>query len=110
MEKTFLVYVTASSHEEALVIARKVVEERLAACANLLGNMDSIYWWEDKVQQEKEVPMIMKTSGDRLDALIGRIKELHSYSCPCVVAVPILGGNPDFMAWIRKETAIRSKG
>ena len=99
-----LVYVTASSRDEALKIARATVEERLAACANVLVPITSIYWWEGKVQEEGEVSFILKTRADLVAALTQRIKALHSYTCPCVVALPIAGGNPDFLAWIDTET------
>lgn len=99
-----LVYVTASSRDEALKIARATVEERLAACANVLAPITSIYWWEGKVQEEGEVSFILKTRADLVAALTQRIKALHSYTCPCVVALPIAGGNPDFLAWIDTET------
>lgn len=99
-----LVYVTASSRDEALTIARVAVEERLAACANVLSPITSIYWWEGKVQEEGEVSFILKTRADLVPALTARIKALHSYTCPCVVALPISAGNPDFLAWIDAET------
>ena len=99
-----LVYVTAPSRDEAMKIARAAVEERLAACANVLGPMTSMYWWEGKVQEEGEVSFILKTRADLVPALTQRIKALHSYTCPCVVALPVAAGNPDFLAWIDAET------
>jgi periplasmic divalent cation tolerance protein len=98
------VYVTASSRDEALKIARHMVEERLAACANILPGITSVYWWEGKVQEEGEVSLILKTRRDLVDPLVARVKELHSYTCPCVVALPLSGGNPAFLDWIVKET------
>ncbi|MBM3565604.1 MAG: divalent-cation tolerance protein CutA [Alphaproteobacteria bacterium] len=99
-----LVYVTASSRDEALKIARTAVEERLAACANVLAPITSVYWWDGKVQEEGEVSFILKTRDDLVSTLTARIKALHSYSCPCVVAWPVTQGNPDFLAWIASET------
>jgi periplasmic divalent cation tolerance protein len=99
-----LVYVTASSKDEAIKIARIVVEERLAACANVFQPIVSIYWWEGKVQEEGETSFILKTRADLVEALTQRIKALHSYSCPCVVALPIAAGNPAFLSWIENET------
>lgn len=104
--KAVLVYVTAGSRAEALEIGRACVEERLAACANVLGEIASLFWWEGKVQEESETPLILKTRPDLVAPLITRIKALHSYSVPCVVAVPIIEGNPDFLDWIVKETAL----
>jgi len=100
----FFVYVTASSEAEATLIACSVVEERLAACANLLGAIKSIYWWEGELCEGKEVMLVLKTSSVRKSELIARIKQLHSYDCPCIVCLPIADGNPDFLDWIREET------
>ena len=85
------------------MIARTVVGERLAACANLLGAIQSVYWWEGKICEGKEVALVLKTSNARKTELIDRIKQLHSYDCPCVVCLPIADGNPDFLNWIREE-------
>lgn len=99
-----LVYVTASSREEALKISRTVVEERLAACANVFQPITSVYWWEGKVQEEGETSFILKTRADLVEALTQRVRALHSYTCPCVVALPIAAGNPAFLSWIENET------
>lgn len=99
------VYVTASSREEAVTIGRAVVGERLAACANVLDGMQSIYWWDGKLNEEGEAAMILKTRSELLPALIARVRALHSYDCPCVVALPIADGNPDYLQWIAAETA-----
>jgi len=99
-----LVYVTAGSHDEALRIGRAAVEERLAACANVLAPMTSVYHWEGAVQEDAEVPLVLKTRADLVERLTERIKALHGYTCPCVVALPIQGGNPAFLDWIAEET------
>jgi periplasmic divalent cation tolerance protein len=98
------VYVTASSRNEALSIGRAVVSERLAACANVLDGMTSIYWWQESLQEDAEATLILKTRSDLIERLTIRIKDLHSYDCPCVVAIPIAGGNPAYLQWIDKET------
>ncbi|MEK7246595.1 MAG: divalent-cation tolerance protein CutA, partial [Pseudomonadota bacterium] len=64
----------------------------------------SIYWWESKVQEEGETSFILKTRADLVDALTQRVKALHSYACPCVVALPVAAGNPAFLSWIENET------
>jgi periplasmic divalent cation tolerance protein len=97
-------YVTAGSREEALAIGRALVEERLAACANLLDGMTSVYWWHGKLEQAREAVLIAKTRTELVPALSARVKQLHSYDCPCVVALPIADGNPDYLAWIVSET------
>ena len=101
----FFVYVTASNKTEAKHMARIVVKERLAACANLLGGIESIYWWDGKVCEDNEVALVLKTSAARKAELIDRIKELHSYDTPCIVCLPIADGNADFLQWLAAETA-----
>lgn len=99
-----LIYITAASAEEAVKIGRMLVGERLAACANLLGPIGSIYWWEGKLQEDEEAALIVKTTEALVERLVERVIETHSYSCPCVVALPIEGGNPAFLDWIGLET------
>jgi periplasmic divalent cation tolerance protein len=99
-----MIYVTTSSREEALRIGRAVVADRLAACANVLPGITSVYRWQGEVQEEGETALILKTRSDLVERLTARVKELHSYDCPCVVALPIAGGNPDFLQWIAEET------
>ena len=98
-------YVTAGSRDEALTIGRTVVEERLAACANVLDGMTSLYWWQGALEQAGEAVLILKTRAELVGRLTARIKELHSYECPCVVALPIAAGNPDYLRWIAGETS-----
>lgn len=102
---TYFVYVTTADEAEAKRIAETVVEARLAACANILGAIQSVYRWEGKVCRDGEAALVLKTSNDRKAELIDRIKELHSYECPCVVCLPIADGNPDFLKWIADETS-----
>lgn len=101
-----LIYVTASSREEAMSLGRALVEARLAACANILAGMVSLYWWEGAVQQGDEAVLVLKTRTDLVPAATARITELHSYDCPCVVALPITGGNAGFLDWISRETIV----
>jgi periplasmic divalent cation tolerance protein len=103
---TLVVYVTTSTRDEALNIGRVVVSARLAACANIMGGVRSIYRWEGKVSEDDEALLVLKTTEARLAALIERVRALHSYTTPCVTAWPIAAGNPDFLAWIETETAI----
>lgn len=102
------VYITAPDRETALVIARTVVGERLAACANILGPVTSVYWWDGKLNEEGEVALIAKTTQDRLAALIARVKAIHPYEVPCVVAWPIAAGHQPYLDWISAEATPRS--
>ena len=100
-----LLYVTAGSREEALRLGRVLVEKRLVACANVLADSTSIYRWEGDLQEDAEAVMILKTRAALVDEVTTEIKGLHSYDCPCVVAIPIEGGNTEFLKWINKETS-----
>ena len=103
MDRVCMLYVTCANTEEALRIAELAVEERLAACANLLGAIESVYRWEGKVEHGSEIALLLKTSESCADALTTRIKVLHSYECPCVVRLNVSGGNQDFLKWIADE-------
>ena len=98
-----VVLTTGPDRETLMEIGRKVVKDRLAACVNILDGMNSIYWWEGEIQDDRETVLIAKTREVLLPALIERVKALHSYSCPCVVALPILAGNPEYLTWLREE-------
>jgi periplasmic divalent cation tolerance protein len=101
---TILVYCTTSSSENASTIGKKVVEERLAACVNIFDGIQSIYHWQGSLCEENETAFILKTREHLAEPLIKRIKELHPYSCPCIITLPVAGGNPDFLNWIGSET------
>jgi len=100
-----MVYVTAGGRDEATKLAHAVIDERLAACVNILPEITAVFRWEGAVSEGAETAMIMKSTGALLPKLTARIKELHSYDCPCVVAIPIEGGNKAFIKWIADETA-----
>ena len=101
---THLIYMTVRDRSEALQIAEEVVRERLAACANILPQVTSIYEWQGKMQTEEECVVILKTHESRVSWLVDRLIELHSYDCPCVVSVPIGSGNSAFLEWVRDQT------
>ena len=100
-----MIYMTVGSVEEAQTLAAMLVEERLAACANILPGMISVYHWQGEVQNDDEVVLIAKTRADLVEPLIERVREAHSYDCPCVLALPVDAGNPGFLTWIGEETA-----
>jgi len=103
MSVTFI-YMTAGSLDEAKMIGKELVSSRLAACVNIIENMRSLYWWEGSVQEDNEVVMIAKTRETLVPELVEEVRSLHSYSCPCIVSLPVLGGNQEFLNWIAKET------
>ena len=104
-EKLCWVYMTVGSFEEAKSIGQILVGQNLAACVNLLENMTSIYNWEDKIEESQEVIMIAKTRKTLMPKLIETVNSLHSYDCPCILELPIQGGDPDFLSWIKSQTA-----
>lgn len=97
------IYMTASSKAEAQKIGNALVESRLAACVNILDNMQSIYRWEEKVQEDAEVVLIAKTTDSLVSQLIDKVRSLHSYDCPCIVSLPVLDGYPPFLDWVETE-------
>ena len=98
--KMIWVYMTAGSQAEARKIGRALVEDQLAACVNILGKTHSIYRWKGKIEEAGEFALIAKTRRSRMKALIKRVKELHSYECPAIVALPIAKTHSDFAAWL----------
>jgi len=106
-EDVMMAYVTASSRAEALELGRALVQERLAACANVLDGMTAIYHWDGNLMEEDEAVLILKTTNNRLEALTARLRELHSYDVPCVVAWRIEAGNAAYLDWV-KAAAVES--
>ena len=104
-EKFCWVYMTAGSIEEAKNIGKILVGQNLAACVNLLENMTSIYKWEEKLEESQEVIMIAKTRKSLMPKLIEKVNSIHSYDCPCILELPVQGGNSDFLSWIESQTA-----
>lgn len=100
-----LVYMTAGNAEEARRIGRALVSDRLAACVNIVDGMTSVYRWQGRIEEGQETILIAKTRRSLVAALTERVRGLHSYDCPCVVGVPIEGGNTEFLDWIEAETA-----
>ena len=104
MSAPIVVFVTCGSEEEALKIANALVESRLAACANLVAPIRSIYRWKGKIWDEKEWLLIIKTEMHRFEELEKRVKSLHSYSVPEIISLPIVEGSSAYLNWIRENT------
>ena len=100
-------YVTAGSDREAGAIGDTVVKEKLAACANVVGPIASTYWWRGRVETAKETLLILKTTENLVPKLAARVRDLHSYEVPEVIAVPILGGNEAYLQWIDESVRPR---
>jgi periplasmic divalent cation tolerance protein len=104
MGDEIIVLVTASGQEEAAVIGKALVDERLAACVNIVSGVRSLFTWKEKTQDEHETLLIAKSRLHLLEQLIQRVKSLHSYSVPEVIALPIIGGSADYLSWLREST------
>ncbi|SCF50019.1 divalent cation tolerance protein [Micromonospora matsumotoense] len=99
---------TTDSRDAAEALARSAVEARVAACAQVSGPISSTYWWEGQVENAEEWYVVFKTTAERYAALEEHIREHHTYDVPEVVLLPILAGNPAYLAWVSEETAPRS--
>ncbi|MFA5088526.1 MAG: divalent-cation tolerance protein CutA [Candidatus Omnitrophota bacterium] len=95
-----VVFITAKDKEEAKNIARHLVEARLAACVNILDGVESIFWWEGKMDGAPEALLIVKSKKDLLKKIIKLVKSVHSYAVPEIIALPIVGGSDDYLKWI----------
>ncbi len=105
MNGFIVVYVTVGSPDEGDKLAHALVEERLAACVNRVGHVRSTYRWQGKVEQGEEDLLIIKTKGELFDRLRKRVQELHSYSVPEIIALPILGGSEEYLQWLGEQLA-----
>jgi periplasmic divalent cation tolerance protein len=105
MTDVLVVFVTTPSQEKAAELARTLVEERLAACGNVLPGVRSIYRWEGKVEDDAEVLLLLKTTRERFPALRDRVLALHPYRVPEVIALPVETGSDGYLAWVRGETS-----
>lgn len=99
-----VVFITAPNEEEASALAKAVVEARLAACVNIVRNVRSIYRWQGAIEDDQEVLMVVKTRKDRIAELTEKVRELHSYDVPEVIAIPIIGGSKDYIQWLNEST------
>ena len=104
MERAVFVYTTYPSLVEAERAGRTLVERRLCACVNILPGMVSYYWWQQAIERGDEVVMIIKTRAALADAVRVAVKEMHSYTTPAVLVIPIESIDPDYQAWIMGET------
>ncbi len=107
---TVMLYVTTRDREEAVRIASTLVEERLIACGNVIDGMESVYWWNGKIEQSKEAILIAKTDRRNIELVTARVVELHTYEKPCVIAVPIEAGHSNYLTWVQRESTAWDDG
>jgi periplasmic divalent cation tolerance protein len=104
MTDIIIIFVTAGSEEEAEKIAQTLVEERLAACVNILSPIRSIYRWEGKTQGDREWLLVIKTEQKYFADVEARVRSLHSYQVPEVIALPVVDGSERYLEWVKLAT------
>lgn len=102
--KGIVVYITAPNEDEAARMAKELVEARLAGCVNIIRNIRSIYSWQGRIEDEPEVLMVVKTQKSLFEELSKKVRELHSYSVPEIIALPIVEGSQDYIRWLKEVT------
>ena len=105
MTQFVVVFITCGSEEEASKIAHALVDEKLAACANMISPIRSIYRWQGKICDEREWLLVVKTRETRFQDLEKRVKSLHSYQVPEIISLPILAGSLSYLNWLEENTA-----
>ncbi|MFC2003683.1 divalent-cation tolerance protein CutA [Chloroflexota bacterium] len=95
-----VVFITAATTEEAKRISRALLEQRKAACINIVPGVSSCFWWQGKLDSAEESLLVVKTKASLLDDIISLVRKVHSYEIPEVIALPIIGGNRDYLDWI----------
>ena len=98
-----VIFITTGTDEEAQEVAKALLNNRLAACVNIVPKINSIFWWNDTLDSAQENLLIVKSRASLLNEIVKLVKEVHSYETPEIVALPIIGGNPDYLDWIGKE-------
>ena len=104
MTDYIVILITAPCEDDAAIMAREIVDAGLAGCVNIVNGVRSIYRWEGKTEDNAEVLMIVKTRRELFDTLMKRVKELHSYRVPEIIALPVLEGAGDYLEWLRDVT------
>lgn len=97
------VYITTSGEEESKNIGETLVEERLTACVNIIPSIESIYLWKGKIEENTESLLIVKTKSGNIDKIIKRVKEIHSYETPAILAIPVIEGSKDYLDYLDCE-------
>ena len=104
-QPTYVVlFITTADDEEAKLISGVLLEQRKAACVNIVPRVSSLFWWQGNIEQSEESLLVVKTRAELLDEIIKLVKEIHSNDVPEIIALPIIGGNQDYLDWVGEET------
>ena len=103
-DENIVIFITTGTDGEARRVAEALLEQRKAACATIVPTVTSLFWWEDRIDSNQESLLIVKSKASLLDEIVSLVKGVHSYDVPEVIALPIIGGNSDYLSWIGKET------
>lgn len=95
-----VVFITAANKKEADKIAKRLVEQKLVACVNIIDKVKSVFWWEKKINGSKEVLLILKSKKARFNKIVRLVKFLHSYEVPEIIALPIIAGEKKYLRWL----------
>lgn len=107
---TVVIFITAGTREEARKVGQALLEHRAAACVNIAPNITSIFWWQEVLETDQEHLLIVKTRASKLEEVVRLVKEIHSYEVPEVIALPVIGGNREYLEWIGEEVKQQAKG
>jgi len=103
-DQNIVIFITTGTDGEARRVAEALLEQRKAACVNIVPTVKSLFWWEERIDSDQESLLIVKSKGSLLDEIVSVVKGIHGYDIPEVIALPIIGGNPDYLNWIGEET------
>lgn len=103
MDNFIAIFITVSTKKEAQKISKKLLEEKLVACINIIGQINSSFWWKNKIESANEILLIAKTQLIFFDEIVKVVKSIHSYAVPEIIALPIIGANKNYLDWIKEN-------
>ena len=109
-EENVVIFITTNTDKEAQNVAKALLSNKLAACVNIVPKISSLFWWNDKLDSAQESLLIVKSKTSLLNEIVRLVKDVHSYEIPEIIALPIIGGNPDYLDWIGKEVKQDTRG
>ena len=103
-DQNIVIFITTGTDGEARRVAEVLLEQRKAACVTIVPTVTSLFWWEDRIDSDRESLLVVKSKASLLDEIVSLVKGVHSYDVPEVIALPIIGGNSDYLDWITEQT------